>query len=73
MGVARNMTAVIAFPIRQRDSADLQVLLGPAQVIIFNGVRQERLHDESVELTRTLNHKTRRSANHRQATAEELE
>jgi hypothetical protein len=65
------MTAVIAFPVRQR--TDIQVLLGPAQVIIFNGVRQERLRDDIVETSRPLPRKARRSSNQNQATAQELE
>jgi hypothetical protein len=73
MGVAKNMTAVIAFPIRKRNPADARVLLGPAQVIIFNGVRQERLHDDNIEMNLPMPRKARRSSNLYQATAEELE
>jgi hypothetical protein len=40
------MTAVIAFPKKQQEAIEGNKQFGPAQVIIFTGVRHERLPDD---------------------------
>jgi hypothetical protein len=66
------MTAVIAFPIRIRTETAGSVSRGPAQVIIFNGVRQEPLRDDMIARTRHIP-RNRHSSHQNQATAEELD
>jgi hypothetical protein len=67
------MTAVIAFPKRLTNEQGSTPMFGPAQVIIFNGVRQERLRDDGQDVGLQVARKARRSSSQNQATAEELE
>lgn len=64
-----NMTAVIALADWPRESKARETFEGSAQILIFNGVRVERLHEE----VHMLNHKARLPSRNNQATAEELE
>ncbi len=64
------MAAVIAFPKQQLKYQRKEKFFGPAQVIVFTGVRHERLVDAADAARRP----SRRLPSRRnQATAEELE
>lgn len=64
------MTTVIAFP-RQEGKTRARVEgHGPATIIMFTGVRVERLEDDSLAARSSAR---RRISNSSQATAEELE
>jgi hypothetical protein len=63
------MSAVIAFPKTQRDENAEMRFFGPAQVVMFTGVRVERLTDSHFE----TKPKPRRVARSNQATAEDLD
>jgi hypothetical protein len=65
------MTSVIAFPKRNRETSEINKQFGPAQVIIFTGVRQERLQEEAIVRLRRAR-KARLPSRQNQATAEEL-
>jgi hypothetical protein len=64
------MAAVIAFPKQEHKYQRNVEFYGPTQVIIFTGVRHERL-GETVEITQPS--RRRLPSRRNQATAEELE
>ena len=66
------MTAVIDFASRAKQQKTREVFAGSAEVIIFTGVRFERLHEDlsGVSIRPT---KLRLPSRQNQATAEELE
>ena len=64
------MATVIAFPKRQNKSPEKIAGEGPATIIMFTGVRVERLGDDAIQARATPR---RIYLNASQATAEELE
>ncbi len=64
------MATVIAFPRQEGKARERVEGQGPATIIMFTGVRVERLDDESLA---TRSSTRRRISNSSQATAEELE
>ena len=66
------MATVIAFPKRELNSAEKRPahMSGPATIVMFTGVRMERLEDEPSQPRSTPR---RLFATNSQATAEELE
>jgi hypothetical protein len=67
------MTAVIAFPKKRQEAIEGNKWFGPAQVIIFTGVRHERLQDGPVEVSQPRRRNARMPSHQNQATAEDLE
>ena len=66
------MTAVIDFATKAKQQKPREAFVGNAEVIIFSGVRFERLHDDGNEVAmRSI--KLRLPSRQNQATAEELE
>ena len=64
------MATVIAFPRQEGKARHKMEGQGPATIIMFTGVRMERLDDESLAARSSTR---RRVSNSSQATAEELE
>jgi hypothetical protein len=67
------MTAVIAFPVRDKEIHASNKQFGPAQVIIFTGVRHERLIDVGATENMLTARKSRLPSRQNQAIAEELD
>jgi hypothetical protein len=67
------MTAVIAFPKKQQETIEGNKQFGPAHVIIFTGVRHERLQDVNMEVSQPRRRNACLPSRQSQATAEDLE
>ena len=66
------MTAVIDFASKAKQQKTREAFVGSAEVIIFTGVRFERLHDDENQVV-LRSTKRRLPSRQNQATAEELE